>query len=155
MGNVDACCILFWDGGKKTIPFSTTTNVPTFFTAPSLRNYQTFTATFEACEAPFFQRGAVLQIPGCTILRENAEIIPEEFVVEEDFHCSNRKQLIDGKVNEDDETICISKVPDPHDETAAPDKSICHGPLIFDQLPPIAVDEGAPLAATDDQAELM
>jgi hypothetical protein len=31
MGNFDVCCILFWDGGQKTIPFSTMTNVPTFF----------------------------------------------------------------------------------------------------------------------------
>ncbi len=80
MGNFDDCCILFWNGGQKTIPFSTTTNVPTFFTAPSLRRYQTFTATFEACEAPFFHRETILQVPGCTLLRENAEITPEEFV---------------------------------------------------------------------------
>jgi hypothetical protein len=37
----------------------------------------------------------------------------------------------------------------------APDESICHGPLIFDPLPPIPVDEDVALAATDDQAELM
>jgi hypothetical protein len=38
---------------------------------------------------------------------------------------------------------------------AAPDEPICHGPLIFDPLPQIAADEDAPLAAADDQAELM
>jgi hypothetical protein len=37
MGNFDDCCILFWDGGQKTIPFSTMTNVPSFFMAPSSR----------------------------------------------------------------------------------------------------------------------
>ncbi len=57
MGNFDDCCILFWDRGQKTVTFSTTTNVPTFFMAPSLCTYQTFTATFEACEAPFFPEG--------------------------------------------------------------------------------------------------
>jgi hypothetical protein len=88
-------CILFWDGGQKTVPFSTTTNVSTFCTAPSSRTYQTFTATFEACEVPFFRRETVLQVHGCTLLRENAKITPEEFVAEEDFQCSNRKQLID------------------------------------------------------------
>jgi hypothetical protein len=77
MGNFDDCCILFWDGGQKTIPFCTTTNVPIFFVAPSLSMYQTFAATFEACEAPFFQRETVLQVPGCTLLRENAKITPE------------------------------------------------------------------------------
>jgi hypothetical protein len=38
---------------------------------------------------------------------------------------------------------------------AAPDKSICHGPLTFDPLPPITADKDVTLAATDDQAELM
>jgi hypothetical protein len=71
MRNCDDCCILFWDRGQKTAPFNTTTNVLTFFTAPSLRRYQTFALTFEACEAPFFQRETVLQVPGCMLLREN------------------------------------------------------------------------------------
>jgi hypothetical protein len=155
MGNFDDCCILFWNGGQKTVPFSTTTNVPTFFTAHSLHTYQTFAATFEACEAPFFQRETVLQVPGLTLLRENAKITPEEFVAKEDFHCGNGKRLIDDKVNKDDETICTSNVPDPPGKTAAPDKSICRGPLIFDPLPPIAVHEDVTLAAADDQAELM
>jgi hypothetical protein len=84
MGNFDDCCILFWNGGKKNMPFSTTTNVPTFFTAPFLHTYQ-----FEACEAPFIQRETVLQVPGCTLLRDYAKITPEEFVAEEDFHCGN------------------------------------------------------------------
>jgi hypothetical protein len=128
MGNFDDCCILFWDGGQKTVPFSNTTNVPTFFTAPSSRTYQTFAAMFEACEAPFFQRETILQVPGRTLLRENAEITPEEFVAEKDFHRGNRKWLINDKVNKDDETICTSNVPG---KTAAPDESICRGPLIF------------------------
>jgi hypothetical protein len=67
------------------------TNDPTFFTAPSLCMYRKFAATYEACEAPFFQRETVLKVPGCTLLRENAEITPEEFVAEEDFHRGNRK----------------------------------------------------------------
>jgi hypothetical protein len=85
-GNFNDCYILFWNRGQKTVPFSTMTNVPTFFTAPSLCTYQTFAATFEACEVPFFQRETVLQVPGRTLLRENAEITLEEFVAEEDFH---------------------------------------------------------------------
>jgi hypothetical protein len=155
MKNFDDCCILFWDRGQKIFPFSTTTNVPHFFTAPSLCTYQTFAATFEVCEAPFFQRETVLQVPGCTLLRENAKITPEEFVAKEDFHRGNRKRLIDNKVNEDDETIRTSNVPDPPDKMAAPDESIHRGPLILDPSPPIAADEDIPLAAADDQAELM
>jgi hypothetical protein len=155
MGNFDDCCILFWDRGQKTVSFSTTTNVPTFFMAPSLCMYQTLAATFEACQAPFFQRETALQVPGRTLLRENAKITPEEFVAEEDFHHGNRKRSIDDKVNKDDKTICTSNVPDPPDKTAIPDKSICCRPLIFDPSPPIAADEDVPLAAADDQAQLM
>ncbi len=118
-----------------------------------MRTYQTFAATFEACEASFFQRETVLQVPGCTLLRENAEITPEEFVAEEDFHRGNRKRLIDNKVNKDDETIQTSNVPDPPDKMATPDESIRRGPLIFDPSPPIAADEDVPLAATNDQAD--
>jgi hypothetical protein len=123
--------------------------------APSLCMYQTFTATFEACEAPFFQRETVLQNPGHTLLRENTEITPEEVFAEEAFHRGNRKRLIDNKVNKDDETIRTSNVLDPPDEAATPDKSICCGPLIFDPSPPIDMDEDVTLAAADDQAELM
>jgi hypothetical protein len=109
----------------------------------------------EACEAPFFQRETVLQVPGCTLMMENAEITPEEFVAEEDFHQGNRNKLIDDKVNKDNKTLCTPNVPDPPDKMAAPDKSIHRGPLTFDPLPPIAVDEDVALAAADDQAELM
>jgi hypothetical protein len=76
-------------------------------------------------------------------------------VAEEDFHRGNRKQLIDNKVNKDDETICTSNVPDPPDKMAAHDESIRHGPLIFNPSSPIAADEYVPFAAADDQAELM
>jgi hypothetical protein len=154
MGNFDDCCILFWNGGQKTVPFSTSTNVPTFFTAPSLGTYQTFAASFEALEIQFFTRETVLQVPGHTLLREDAKITPEEFVAEEDFHRGNRKRFID-KVNKDDKTIHTLNVPDPPDEIAPPDKSICRGPLTFNPLPPIAADEDVTLAAADYQANLM
>jgi hypothetical protein len=60
MGNFAQCCILFWNGGQKTVQFSTLTNVPTFFMAPFLHTNQAFTTTFKAMEAPFFQRETVL-----------------------------------------------------------------------------------------------
>jgi hypothetical protein len=57
-----------------------------------LHSHETFAATFEAYEAPFFQKETVHQVLGCMLLREkNAKITPEEFVAEEDFHRSNRK----------------------------------------------------------------
>jgi hypothetical protein len=56
-------------------------------------------------------------------------------VAGEDFHRGNRKWLIDDKVNKNDKTIHTSNVPDPPDETATSDKSICRGALIFDPSP--------------------
>jgi hypothetical protein len=94
-----------------------------------LHTYQAFTATFEALEAPFFQREIVLQVPGCTLLRENAKITPEEFVAEEGLHRSKRNRVIGNKGNKFDKAICASNLPDPHEEPAAPNESICRGPL--------------------------
>jgi hypothetical protein len=51
--------------------------------------------------------------------------------------------------------VFTSNVPDPPDKTAAPYEHICHGPLTFDPLPPIAVDEDVPLDIADDKAESM
>ena len=75
------------------------------------------------------------------LLREDAKVTPKEIVAEEDFHRDTRKKLIDNKVNKDDETTPKSNVPDPPNETPAPDESICRGSLTFNLLPPIVVDE--------------
>jgi hypothetical protein len=45
-------CVFNWRGGKKTVPFQPTTNVPVFYTASSSWNYCAFATTFEAMEAP-------------------------------------------------------------------------------------------------------
>jgi hypothetical protein len=66
----------------------------------------------------FFQRKTVLQVPERTLLREDAKITPEDFVAEEDFHCGNRKRLIDNEVNKVDKTIPMSSLPDPPDKMA-------------------------------------
>ena len=76
MGNYRDNCVLNWRGGKKTVPFQPTTNVPVFYTASSSRSYCIFAATFEAMEAPYFQREKVLEFPGCRDLMDN--IVPEE-----------------------------------------------------------------------------
>jgi hypothetical protein len=52
--------ILFWDQKhyQKSVPHSSSTNTPVFYTAPLSRAYQAFASTFEALEAPFFRRAA-------------------------------------------------------------------------------------------------
>jgi hypothetical protein len=128
MGNFDDCCLLFWSGGQKTVTFSFSTNVPTFFMAPSLRLYQMFAATYEAMEAPFFQRETVLQVPGRSLLREDTKITPKKFVADEDFNCCNRERLIDNKINKNDDTICTSNVPDPSERMIPPTSLSAVGP---------------------------
>jgi hypothetical protein len=141
---------LHWHGGQKIVLFNILANIPTFFTAPSLRIYLAFATTFEAMDAWFFQRETVLQVPGCTLLREDAEITPEKFVAQEGLHWGKRKRLINNKANKDNKTICMSNVLDPPEELATPNKSIRHWNLTLDQLPLIADDEDAPLAVTDN-----
>ena len=77
-------CVLQWANGRKTVPFNKTSNTPVFYTASSSCAYQAFTGTFEAMEASFFQRETVLQIPRHRLLREDAEVTPEEFIAEEE-----------------------------------------------------------------------
>ncbi len=60
MGNYRNECVLNWRGGKKTIPFQQTTNVPMFYTAASSWSYCAFAATFKAMEASYFQQEKVL-----------------------------------------------------------------------------------------------
>jgi hypothetical protein len=66
-------CVLHWNGGKKTIPHQSSTNVPVFYTASSSTCYCAFAATFEAMEASFFQREKVLQFPGHRDLMDNID----------------------------------------------------------------------------------
>ena len=109
MGNFVHCCILHWHGDKKTVPFHTSTNMPIFHTASSSSMYRAFAATFEAMEAPFFWRETTLQLPQPRFPREN--VIPKEFVAEEDLH-RGEKKLIDT-ANTDDDTVCTSILPPP------------------------------------------
>jgi hypothetical protein len=84
MENYWDSCVLNWRGGKKTVPFQPATNVPVFYTASSTRSYCTFTATFEAMEALYFQWEKVLEFPGCIDLMDN--IVPQEFIAEENLN---------------------------------------------------------------------
>ncbi len=151
IGNYRDSCVLNWRGGKKTVPFQPTTNVPVFYVASSSRSYRTFAATFEATEAPYFQWEKVLEFPGCRDLMD--DIVPEEFVVEENLNYNKEVSVNEG-VSEDDKTIKTSNLPTPPaDEN--PSKVIRRGPLTFNPLPSQEEIEDTQLATANDQTELM
>ncbi len=83
MGNYRDNCVLNWRGGKKTVSFQLTTNVPVFYTASSSWSYCAFTATFKAMEALYFRWEKVLEFPGRRDLIDIKQLVPEEFVAEE------------------------------------------------------------------------
>ncbi len=141
-----------WKGGKKAVPFQPTTNVPVFYTAPSSHSYRAFAATFEAMEAPYFQRERVIQFPGHRDLMD--DIVPEEFVVEENLNY-DKEALVDEGVTEDDKTIRTLNLPPPPPADESPSKTIRRGPLTFNPLPHQEEGEDTQLATADDQTELM
>jgi len=149
-------CVLHWNGDKKTIPHQPSTNVPVFYTASSSTRYCTFTATFEAMEASFFQREKVLQFPVRRDLMDN--IGPAEFVAEENRNYRENKTSENEGVNEDDETIKtsnLSDIPSPAAAEEPPSEALRSGPLTFDPRPQEEEDEHTTLTTSDDQAELM
>jgi hypothetical protein len=76
MGNFSHKCMLYWKGGKKTVPFNSTTNMPVFFTDPSSCTYCAFILTFEALKVPYFRRETVLQFPGCRYTENKTAHVP-------------------------------------------------------------------------------
>ncbi len=151
MGNYRDNCVLNWRGGKKTVPFQPMTNVLVFYTASSSRNYCAFAATFEAMEAPYFQREKVLEFPGRRDLMD--EIVPEEFVADENLNY-NKGVSVDEGVSEDNETKKTSNLPPPPvDEN--PSEVICCGPLTFNPSPSQEEGEDTQLTAANNQTEQM
>jgi hypothetical protein len=162
MNNFVHCCVLHWGNGfKKTIPFDTASNTLTFYTALLSKAYRVFTTTYEAFNAAFFCCETVLQVPGLQAPRKAAELDPSKFVAVENLNLRQKKweeNLTDSAVTEDNETVKTSNVPpDPQEVTkpAAPEETICRGPLTFN--PNVQADDTKDtlLAAPDNQAELM
>ncbi len=84
---------------------------------------------------------------------DNIELVPEEFVVEENLNYDKETSVNEG-VSEDDETMKTSNLPPPPaDEN--PSEAICHSPLTFDPSPPQEECEDTQLAAANDHTKLM
>jgi hypothetical protein len=108
------------------VPFNKSTDMPIFYTVSSSHVYQAFAGTFEALETPFLKGETVIQIPGCHLLSEDAEITPEEFIAKEDIHrgATKKKSLEVDEVDEDDDTVCTSNLPPPPKDPEEPDAFI-------------------------------
>ena len=114
--------------------------------------YRAFATTFEACEAAFYRKEHVLQVPG---LGKHHD--PDEFIANENINLRHVNYPDAAKVREDDETIKTSNrlehSPPPSYEPS--EQAELQGPLAFDPSPPDMEEEDHSLAAAADQAELM
>jgi hypothetical protein len=114
MGNFECKCVLNWHGGgKKTVPFDSSTNTPIFTTAPLSRACCSFATTFEALEAPYYRKETVLQYPHHNLMDDKPALAPEEFVVEENL---NYKKQVNEGVDSNDDTVKSSNLPAPPNE---------------------------------------
>jgi hypothetical protein len=84
---------------------------------------------------------------------DDIELVPEEFVVEENLNYNKEVSVNEG-VSEDNETMKTSNLP-PSPADKNPSEAIRRGPLTFDPLPPQEEGEDTQLAATNDHTELM
>ncbi len=97
---------------RKSVPYNPLSNVLIMYTAASLRAYCTFATTFEALEAPFFQQVKVLQFPGHGHTIDDPNLVPEEFVAEENVNYCKDVSANEG-ANADDKTVKTSNLPLP------------------------------------------
>jgi hypothetical protein len=93
---------------KKFVPLDTTTNTPTFFTAPGSFNYRAFEATYLAAyDASHIKQPTVTF--NHDLLQQSAPLDPAEFLATEDI---NKPEEMGGNegVSEDDETVLHSNI---------------------------------------------
>jgi hypothetical protein len=151
----DENCILIWGQAKyrKSIPYNPSSNVPIMHMTSSLHAYHAFATCFKALKANFFCREEVLQFPGCRHTINEPNLIPEEFVAEENITYCKDVSASEG-VNADNKAVKTSNLPlPPQDEE--PSKVIQQGPLTFYPSPLTEEGEDIQFMATNDQAELM
>ena len=148
MENNAHSCVLWWGQGKlsKMIPFNPATNTPIFRTSPSTSSYHAFVNTFIACEAPFFRREHVLQLPGQRWLAGVAPP-PEEFVAKENQNYDkSEKQASEGVILADNETVPTANLPPPPELASHPDILRCEA-LTYDPSPVLNEEEESSVSA--------
>jgi hypothetical protein len=138
---------------RKSVPYSLLSNVPIMYTASSSHAYHVFTTTFEVLEANFFHREKVLKFPGRRLANDEPNLVPEEFVAEENVNYPKDVSASEG-ANVDNKMVKTSNLPLPPQEED-PSKVIQRGPHTFDPSPLTKETKGVQLAAADNQAKLI
>jgi len=148
MENDDQHCILIWGQGRhrRSVPHSSSTNTPTFRTAPATYTYRAFVAIHEAMEAQYHHHEHVLQ---AAKLRPN---IGEEFIAEENLLLED-KSVSEGATHDDVTTPTSNLTKDVEQEEERELARV--GPLTFDVAPPLDATDRVDHIAANDQAELM
>ncbi len=103
-------------------------------------------------EAPFVQREGFLRFPGrgCTV--DKPELVPEEFVAEENVNYWKDVLASEG-ANADIRMVKTANLPSPQQEE--PSKVTWQGPLTFDPSAPTKEAKDVQLSATNEQAKFM
>jgi hypothetical protein len=143
---------MHWGQAKyqKLIPYDPSTNVPILYTAALSRTYHAFATTFEAMEAPQWERVLQFLGHGCTV--DEPKLVPEEFVAEENVNYWKNMPASE-RANAVDRTVKTANLPLPQQQEQS--KVTQQGPLTFDLSPPIKEAEDVQLLAANKQAELM
>jgi hypothetical protein len=104
-------------------------------------------------EAPFFQQERVLQFPGRSHTIDKPELVPEEFVAEENVNYRKDVSASEG-ANADDRIVKRANLPSPPLQEE-PSWVTRQGPLTFNPSPPTEEAEDVLLLAANKQAKLM
>jgi hypothetical protein len=151
----DEYYFLKWGQAKyrKSVPYDPSSNLPIMSTAALLRAYRTFATTFKSLKENFFRWEKVLRFPGRRLAVNEPDLLPEEFVAEENVNHHKDVSASEG-VNAYNKTEKTSTLPLPPQEEG-PSKVIRQGPLTFDPLPLTEETKAIQLVATNNQAKLM
>ncbi len=104
-------------------------------------------------DAPFIQWERVLQFPGCGRTVNKPELVPEEFMAEENIHYWKDVSASEG-ANVDNRTVKTANLSLPPLQEE-PQRVTKRGPLTFDPSPPTKEAKEVQLLVTNEQAKHM
>ncbi len=151
MEEEDEALTLIWkqQRHRRTIPYHSLTNTPSFHTALALHTYPAFVALYEAAEVQYHRRKHVLQTPGQLHLNK-------EFLAEENVYTNILKKppLASEGATSNNVTVQAGNLSS-EKESKEEKQTMRMGPLTFNMNLELEEDKHVYLAAVDDQVKLM